>query len=324
MSMRPCHPLPERQAALLRRAEILCWITLVALAGTAVLMYLAMGESQAMKTAWAEDLLSMVPPLGFLLAARFSRKPPDATYVNGRSRAFDIAFLASAVALSCVGIWLVVDNVTALATREHPSIGSLQVLGHHVWLGWVMITALLVSAIPPVILGRLKITLARELHLKPLHTDADMNKADWMTALAGVAGIVGIGFGAWWADAVAALVIAADVLHDGVRNMLHAFRDLNDARPETVERGKADPVVTRIRDRVLALDWVEDCHLRLHEEGMRLCGILVLTPRDRRALTPRLVEAQAVAREAHWRIDEIVATFSEALPEEEVPANGGN
>lgn len=324
MSMRPFHPLPPRQAGLLRRAGMLCWITLAALACTAVLMYLAMGESQAMKTAWAEDLLSMVPPLGFLLASRFSRKPPDATYVNGRARAFDIAFLASAVALSGVGIWLVVDNVMALATREHPSIGSVQLLGHHVWLGWVMIAALLVSAIPPVILGRMKIKLARELHLKPLHTDADMNKADWMTALAGVAGIVGIGFGFWWADAVAALVIAADVLHDGMRNTLHAIRDLHDAHPETVERGRADPVAARIREQVLALEWVEDCHLRLHEEGMRLCGILVVSPRDPRAQSTRLAEARAVARNAHWRIDEIVATFSEALPGEAVPANGDN
>ncbi|GAB3339633.1 cation transporter [Marilutibacter aestuarii] len=316
MSMRPHHPLPPRQAALLRRAERLSAVTLVALACTAVLMYLAMGESQAMKTAWAEDLLSMVPPLGFLLAARFSRKPPDATYVNGRARAFDIAFLAAAVALSGVGIWLVVDNMIALVTREHPAIGSVQLFGHHVWLGWVMIAALLASAIPPVILGRLKMQLARELHLKPLHTDADMNKADWMTALAGVAGIIGIGFGWWWADAVAALVIAADVLHDGVRNMLHAIRDLHDARPETVERGQADPVVERIRTRVMALDWVEDCEVRLHEEGMRLCGVLVVAPRDQRSLAARLAEARATAREAHWRIDDLVATFAQALPSE--------
>lgn len=37
-------------------------------------------------------------------------------------------------------------------------------------------------------------------HLKPLRTDADMNKVDSMTGLTGltgVAGIVGIGFGLW-------------------------------------------------------------------------------------------------------------------------------
>lgn len=309
MIPRPHRPLPTAQRALMRRAERLAWVTLAMLAATSVLMYVVMGESQAMKTAWTEDLVSMVPPLAFLVAARFARRPPDTTYANGRSRAFDIAFLASAVALSGIGLWLVVDALYALGTREHPSIGSVQVGGETLWLGWVMMAALALSALPPVLLGRLKLRLARELHLKPLHTDADMNKADWMTALAGVAGLFGIALGWWWADAVAALVIAGDVLHDGLRNLLHAFRDLHDARPETVERGESDPIVTQVRERVAALDWVARCELRLHEEGLRLCGTLFIVARDGRADPVRLAQACREARLVDWRIDEVTATL---------------
>jgi hypothetical protein len=53
-----------------------------------------------------------------------------------------------------------------------------------VWLGWLMIAALVYSGIPPFILGRMKLPLARELHEKALQTDADINKGDWLAGLA--------------------------------------------------------------------------------------------------------------------------------------------
>ncbi len=180
-------------------------------------------------------------------------------------------------------------------------------------MGWVMIAALVVSVIPPVVLGRMKHKLAAELHLKPLQTDADMNKADWMTGLTGVAGIVGIALGLWWADAAAALLISASVLKDGLGNLKSAIRDLHDARPETTDRKQGDPLVGRVHTAVSALDWVEGCEVRLHEEGPRLCGLVIVRPRDGRALATRLAEAQRVAREVHWRMDEVVATFAEAI-----------
>ncbi|MDQ3494883.1 MAG: cation transporter, partial [Pseudomonadota bacterium] len=283
------------------------------LTGVVVLMYLAMGGSQAMKTALVEDMLSLVPPITFLVAARFSRKPPDEEYLDGRNRAFDVNFLVSAVALTGVGLFLIYDSLSALIGREHPTIGAFEFRGQVIWMGWVMIAALVVSVIPPVVLGRMKHRLASELHLKPLQTDADMNKADWMTGLTGVAGIVGIGFGLWWADAAAALLISASVLKDGLGNLKSAIRDLHDARPETTDRKQGDPLVGRVHTAVSALDWVEDCSVRLHEEGPRLCGLVIVSPRDGRALATRLAEAQRVAREVHWRMDEVVATFAVAL-----------
>lgn len=306
-------PLPDEQRRLLRKAERLEWWTIGLLAAVSVLMYLVMGSSQAMKTAWVEDVLSLVPPMTFLLAARFSRKPPDEEYINGRNRAFDINFLVSAVALSGVGLFLVYDGMTALIGREHPTIGAFEFRGHVVWMGWLMIAVLIVSVIPPVILGRMKLKLAAQLHLKPLQTDADMNKADWQTGLTAVVGIIGIGFGLWWADSAAALLISASVLKDGLGNLKHALRDLHDARPETTDRKQGDPLVGRVRSAVCELDWVEHCEVRLHEEGARLSGVVIVQPRDGRALSTRLAEAQCAARDTHWRLDEVVATFATAF-----------
>jgi divalent metal cation (Fe/Co/Zn/Cd) transporter len=312
MSPRPFRPLPAQQEALLRRAERLEWQTIGLLVAITVMMFLVMGQSQAMKAAWVEDVLSLVPPLAILVAAKVSRKRPDEEYVNGHARAFDVTFLVSAVALGGVGVALVYDSLSALLRQEHATIGAIEIGGHLVWQGWLMMGALVLSSIPPVWLGHRKLKLARELHLKPLHTDADMNKADWMTGLTGVVGIAGIGLGWWWADAVAALLIACSVLRDGAGNLRCAMRDMLDARPETTERGRGDPLVGRVREAVAALDWVARCEVRLHEEGMRLSGVVVVAARDGRALHARLLQAQDVARAVHWRLDEITATYAEA------------
>lgn len=294
----------------MRRAVALEWWTVGLMAAVTALMALSAGNSQAMKTAWVEDLLSLVPPLAFLAAAHFARKPPDAEYVNGRHRAFDITFLVSAVALTGVGIGLVYDGLHALLSRTHPAIGGVEVAGTLVWQGWLMIGALLVSTVPPVVLGRMKLKVARELQLKPLHTDADMNKADWMTGLAGVAGILGIGMGWWWADAAAALVISGSVLHDGVRNLKGAMRDLHDARPEKLERDDPDPQAEAVRDAVQALDGVQACAVRLHEEGPRLSGVLYVRPEAaaRGCDAAWLRACEDAARAVHWRLDEVTAT----------------
>ncbi len=80
-----------------------------------------------------------------------------------------------------------------------------------------MIGALLYGAIPPIFLGRMKQPLAETLHDKVLNADAAMNRADWLTAFAAIAGIIGIGIGIWWADAAAAIVIALDITRDGFK-----------------------------------------------------------------------------------------------------------
>ncbi len=310
-AVRPDHPLPEAQQRGLRRARHLEWWTIGLQVGVTVMMFFVLGSSQAMKTAWIEDVMGLVPPIAFLVAAWFARKPPDDEWLNGRYRAFDVAFLVSAVALTLVGLFLVYDSLGSLIGREHPTIGAFEFGGRRFWMGWLMIAALVVSVVPPAVLGRMKLKLASELHLKPLQAGAAMNKAGWMTGLTGVVGILGIGMGWWWADAVSALLIAVSVVKDGVSNLKGALRDMHDARPQTTDRSQGDPLVGRVREAVKALDWVDDCQVRLHEEGPRLSGVVIVTPRDGRALDARLRQAQQTARDTHWRMDEVVATFAQ-------------
>lgn len=56
--------LPESQAKNLRQAVRIQWFTIGFLVVTITVIYLVMGSSQAMKTAWIEDILSLAPPIG--------------------------------------------------------------------------------------------------------------------------------------------------------------------------------------------------------------------------------------------------------------------
>ncbi len=56
-------PLPDAIYAKLARARRLEWWTIFFLATIVVVMYFVLGSSQAMKSAWIEDLLSFLPPI---------------------------------------------------------------------------------------------------------------------------------------------------------------------------------------------------------------------------------------------------------------------
>lgn len=310
------HPGPIAETALrdLRRAARLCWWSLALLGAVTVLMYFTMGGSQAMQTALVEDVLSLLPPAAFLIAMRFRARGVSRIYINGRERAFDITFLASSVALTGVGVLLVLDAAHVLVTRTHPVVGTVAIGDTVLWQGWLMIGALVVSAVPPVILGRMKLKLALALSSKPLYTDADMNKADWMTALAGIAGVVGIGFGLWWADAAAAIFIAIEVLRDGVRNLRNAVRDLHDARPQHADRSEDDPLPAEVCQAVNALEGVHACQVRFHEEGLRLSGVVYVQTADGAVSADMARAVRTAARRVHWRIDEVAVTPIEPPP----------
>ena len=73
--------LPARQRDLMRRAIRLEWITLAFKVVTIPLVGIVAGQSQAMKTAWYEDILELLPPVAFLVAARTIRRNTGTTAV---------------------------------------------------------------------------------------------------------------------------------------------------------------------------------------------------------------------------------------------------
>lgn len=300
------HELPPDKQALMAKAIRLEWLTLAYLLSAVFFIYLTLGSSQAMKTAWFEDMLSLIPSAAFLVASRYRHREPNERYPYGYHRAVSIAFLCGAIALFAMGFFLLFDSISALLKMEHPSIGTVVVLGRQVWLGWLMIPALLWSAIPAMILGRIKLPLAAALHDKVLHADAAMNKADWLTAFAAIVGVLGIGFGLWWADAVAAAVISADILKDGVVHLRAVISDLMDSRPTSVDHGSVDGAPARMRTYLESLPWVDRAEVRVREEGHVFFGEAFVVPSDQRGLISKIDTAVRELLRQDWRLQDVV------------------
>lgn len=239
--------IPREIANDFAHAKRLEWWTLFWVGSVVVVMFFATGSSQAMRTAWFEDILSLVPAIVFLIAARLEIRGPTKAFPFGFHRVQSLAFLISATALSAVGAFLLFESAMTLISQEHVTIPPVTLFGQTIWMGWLMIAALVYSIIPPVILGRIKEPVATRLQDKVLHTDALMQRADWMTGFAGIGGILGVGFGLWWADAVASGLISASIIKDGIGALRSSTAELVDGAPRKLESDEVSEEVDALR-----------------------------------------------------------------------------
>lgn len=306
---------PEDLAPLFKKAKRMEWITVAYLASVTIVMYLAMGNSQAMKVAWIEDALSLIPSLAFLVAARYFNKDPDKEFPYGFHRAYTIAFLCGSVALFVMGVFLVADSSLTLIKQERPSIGAASVGNHVFWFGYLMYGALLYSSVPSIILGRKKQPVSKKLHNKTLYTDADTQKADWMTALAAMVGITGIGYGWWWADAVAAIFISLNVLKDGYSNLKSSVQDLMDRRPNTVDRTAPDPLLKEVDAFLKQQDWIKKSAFRFRENGHVYFGEIFIVANSEKGITAKTQKLVNDLKRLHWKIYDVTIMPVEELPE---------
>ncbi|MFP2930556.1 cation diffusion facilitator family transporter [Pyxidicoccus sp. 3LG] len=307
--MRAADPqdLPGEKERILKRARRVEGWTLAYLASAIALTYVTMGSSQAMKATWLEDMLSLIPPISFLVGSRVAHRRPCAEYPYGYHRATTVAYLVGSVALLLMGLWLLADSGMKLITAEHPTIGTVQLFGHTVWQGWLMLLALLWTGVPSVLLGRKKLPLAEALHDKVLYADALMNKADWLTAAAAFLGVLGIGLGWWWADSVAAGVIAVDIAWDGQKHLRTALGDLMDRAPRTLDSEHHEALPRQIREALCGLEWVEAAQVRVREDGHVFYADALLVPRERGPeLVSRLSHAAEDLKRLDWRLREVL------------------
>jgi cation diffusion facilitator family transporter len=309
--------LPEPEALSLKRAIRIEWFTIAFLAVAITLVFLVMGNSQAMKAAWIEDLLSLAPPIAFLVAVRIVNRPPTPKYPYGLHRSIGVAHLVAGVALFAMGLFLIIDSATGLLRAEHPPIGSVQIFGQTVWLGWLMMGVMALTIPLPIYFGRVKMRLADELHDKVLYADADMNKADWMTAVGTIVGVAGIGIGWWWADAAAALFIAGSILWDGMRNMRAAVTDLMDTRATTFDDERPHPIAAQVDDYLRGLPWTDRVGSRVRDQGHVFHVESFIVPQHGRSPSLQaLREARDGCIDVDWKVQDIVLVLVDELPEE--------
>ncbi len=149
-----------------------------------------------------------------------------------------------------------------------------------------------------------------------LYADADMNKADWMTSLAAVVGIAGIGLGWWWTDSVAAIVIATSILKDGVTNLRAAVAGLLDARPTSVDSKEPHPLLGQIDAYLRDLDWAHTAAARVRDEGQVFHVEGFVVPKALETPTAQRIEAaQRGLFDLDWKIRDVTVTPVTRLPE---------
>lgn len=300
---RPRERLPRQQQIELRRAWRLEWLTLALRTSVIGVLYTVLGSSQALAAIWLKSLWALLPPIAFLVACRVERRAPTPYFPYGFYRAPSIAFLSAALALAGMGLYLLYAGASALAHGNRPSLPTFaDTTGLLAWPGWLIVAALLYSIVVPIVAGRSRQSRAVALHDKGLYADATMARASWHASVAAVIGVLGIGFGLWWADSVATAIIGLDILRHGCRHLHTAVCDLIDEVPRRIGTSEIDPLGATIRHHLEGLDWVETARVRLREEGRRLTGIAFVCPRDTHDLVQRFDAARTQIEQLDWRL----------------------
>ncbi|SJN46086.1 Cobalt-zinc-cadmium resistance protein [Microbacterium esteraromaticum] len=307
--------LPEEQADALRKATRWEIFTICYTSATIALVAFVVGNSQSMKTAWIEDMLSLLPQIAFLTALIFVRRRPTVGRPYGWHRAMATGHVVAGVALLAVGVNLAIEAIKNLVTFEHPTIGTVRLFGHTIWLGWLMIGAMVLVIVGPLFYGPAKAKLAPVLHNKLIYTDADMAKADWQTNVASIVGVLGIGVGWWWLDGIAALFISSGIIMDGLRNTKSAVADLMDQRARTHDDKEPHPLGGEIVSRLRELPWVADAAVRMRDQGQVFHIEAFVVPRKRKVSLRQITEASEMIVAMDWKSQDVVVVASERLPD---------
>lgn len=308
--------LPEEQQRALRSAVRWEIFTLCYSAVTIFLVAIVVGNSQSMRTAWVEDMLSTLPQIVFLIALPMVRKRPTTQHPYGRHRAMSIGHLVAGVALITIGGALAIESALGLIRLEHPSIGTVNLFGHTIWLGWLMIAVMSVIVVGPFFYGPAKVRAARTLHNKVLYADGDMATADWQTNAASVIGVLGVGMGLWWLDGAAAIFISIGIISDGLRNTRVALSDLMDQRALRFDSTAPHSDIATILGTLHALPWVADAGVRARDMGQVLHIEAFIVPKEAGAGTERIAEASERIAETSWQVQDVVVTLCDEIPAE--------
>lgn len=309
--------LPREQQDALRRAIRWEWFTIGYAVVTIALVALVVGNSQAMKTAWIEDMLSVIPQVSFLVALLFIRRSPSRRFPFGLHRTMGVGHLVAGVALLAVGGHLAIESVVGLVTADHPTIGTIRVFGVTIWQGWAMIAVMALIVVGPLIYGPAKLKLAPHLHNKLLYTDADMATADWHTNAASIIGVLGIGVGLWWLDGAAALFISIGIVRDGIKNTRSAVRDLLDQRARTFDDDEPHPLIGKISVAMRRQRWVADVGVRIRDLGQVFQVEVFVVPAGKR--TPSVATLRRATRhlaELDWKMQDVVIVLVADIPDE--------
>ncbi|HSF10740.1 MAG TPA: hypothetical protein VLA60_15120 [Nitrospirales bacterium] len=144
-------------------------------------------------------------------------------------------------------------------------------------------------------------------------TDGKMNKADWETGVAAIAGVLGAGMGWWWADPVAAGFIAFGIIKDGWSQTKDAVTGLVNRAPTSLENEYLN-LPDKVNDALLEFPWVGRAQNRLYEHGHLIFGEGFVSLKQNEHISPdQIQDAIQKIKDLDWRLQNFTLTV---LPEE--------
>lgn len=203
------------------------WISLAGMGATAgaQIAIVAISGSIALLADTIHNVGHLVTTIPLILAFRLGRRAPTARYPFGFRRAEDLVGILIAAVIALSAAYIIGESIDALLNPRPLSN-----------LGWVL-AAGLVGALGNEIVAVYRIRAGRRIGSAALVAEGNHARADGLTSIAVVLGVVGVWLGLPQADAVVGLLIAGVILGILVQSIRSIARRLMDGVEDgTVER----------------------------------------------------------------------------------------
>ena len=222
-------------------------------------------------------------------AVRAARKPPDREHPYGHGRAENLAAFGEGILLIVTALAIAYAAASRLAGGRHG-------VSHAQYGIWVLVATIAVESVRAEILRR----TARAAVSQALEASFQNRLTDVLTSLGVLAGLAGVSAGYWWADSVAALVVAAIVLRSAAGICLRAGDILMDRAPAGAEES--------LRRTIGSVPGVREVRaVRVRRSGPHLLG-------DARVAARRMLSVEG----AQSLTDSVHEAVARALPEMEL------
>ena len=241
-------PLSERYSEM--RTVTLVGAGVDLLLGVAKLFIGVIASSQALIADGIHSLSDLATDFLVLFAAKHAHREADEEHPYGHGRIETVATVVLGCALAIVAVGISYDAVRRMLNPElllHPGILAL----------WVA----LLSVVAKEAIYQYTARVARRLRSKMLLANAWHSRSDAISSIVVMIGVGGAIAGVYWLDAVAAIAVAFMIAKIGWDLLWKSLKELIDTalEPELVEE---------IRQAILEVDGVRDCHmLRTRHSG---------------------------------------------------------
>jgi cation diffusion facilitator family transporter len=219
------------------------------------------------------------------LAVRYSGRPPDRTHLYGHGKIENLSALAETLLLLVTCAWIVREAIQRLESHH----ADLEVT---FWSFAVMGISIVVDLSRSRVLSR----AAKKHNSQALEADALHFQTDVWSSAVVIMGLIGVRFGLWAADAIAALGVCAVVVWVSVQLGRRTVDALLDSAPPGMEE--------RIAAVVEAVPGVHNCHaIRTRYSGPVLFIDLHV-----------LVDGKQTLFEAHELTEHIESAIAKVVP----------